>query len=71
MESPPGYYETPLTSVLLSRPEFREWLEKRTPMGRWGQPEELVGTAVYLASRASDFVSGQILYVDGGFTAAM
>ncbi|MBE7539943.1 MAG: SDR family oxidoreductase [Opitutaceae bacterium] len=67
----PGYFETELTKPLLDNPEFSEWLRRRTPAGRWAQPEELVGTAVYLASRASDFVNGQIIYVDGGLLAAI
>ncbi len=67
----PGYFVTPLTKVLQENREFDSWLKRRTPMARWGRVEELVGAAVYLASPASSFVSGQILYVDGGFTAAM
>jgi len=67
----PGYFATPLTEVLRQDAQFDGWLKGRTPMGRWGNVEELVGAAVFLASRASDFVTGQIIYVDGGFTAAM
>lgn len=67
----PGYFDTPLVAVLKQDEAFNRWLCGRTPMARWGQVEELVGTAVFLASRASDFVTGQIIYVDGGFTAAM
>ena len=67
----PGYFVTPLTKVLEENREFDSWLKTRTPMARWGRVEELVGAAVYLASPASSFVSGQIIYVDGGFTAAM
>jgi gluconate 5-dehydrogenase len=47
------------------------WIRGRTPAGRWGRPEELVGAAVFLASSASDFVNGQVLYVDGGLLAAL
>ena len=67
----PGYFATELTKPLVENPEFNAWVCKRTPAGRWGQPEELVGAAVFLASRASDFVNGQILYVDGGMLAAV
>jgi NAD(P)-dependent dehydrogenase (short-subunit alcohol dehydrogenase family) len=65
----PTYFETPLVAALRNDPERYRFLVERTPMGRFGQPEELVGTVVYLASRASDFVTGQTLYVDGGWTA--
>jgi NAD(P)-dependent dehydrogenase (short-subunit alcohol dehydrogenase family) len=64
----PTYFETPLVAPLLGDPERTRFIRERTPMGRWGQPEELQGTAVYLASRASDFVTGQTVFVDGGWT---
>jgi NAD(P)-dependent dehydrogenase (short-subunit alcohol dehydrogenase family) len=64
----PTYFETPLVAALRDDPERFRFINERTPMGRWGQPEELEGTVVYLASRASDFVTGQTLYVDGGWT---
>jgi gluconate 5-dehydrogenase len=67
----PGYLVTELNQPLLENQEFNAWVCKRTPAGRWGQPEELVGAAVFLASRASDFVNGQILTVDGGMLAAL
>jgi gluconate 5-dehydrogenase len=67
----PGYFATELTKPLVENPEFNAWVCQRTPAGRWGRPEELLGTAVFLASRASDFVNGQILYVDGGMLAAL
>jgi gluconate 5-dehydrogenase len=67
----PGYFETELTRPLRENAEFDQWIRRRTPAGRWGKPEELVGTAVYLASPASDFVNGQIIYVDGGLLAAI
>jgi gluconate 5-dehydrogenase len=67
----PGYMLTELTKPLADNPEFSRWLLARTPAGRWGVPEELVGAAVFLASRASDFVNGQIIYVDGGILAAL
>lgn len=67
----PGYFATDLTKPLMENPEFNRWICDRTPAGRWGRPEELVGTAVFLASRASDFVNGQIIYVDGGLLASI
>lgn len=67
----PGYFDTPLNAALVSDPEFSAWLEKRTPAGRWGDVEELVGACIFLASDASTFVNGHTLYVDGGITACL
>jgi len=67
----PGYFRTPLNQALVDDPEFTAWLEKRTPAGRWGDVEELVGACVFLASNASSFVNGHTLYVDGGITASL
>ena len=67
----PGYIRTELNEALVQNVEFSAWLEKRTPMGRWADPEELGGAAVFLSSEASRFVNGHILYVDGGFTATV
>ncbi|KXF75071.1 gluconate 5-dehydrogenase [Paramesorhizobium deserti] len=67
----PGYFKTPLNQALVDNPEFTAWLEKRTPAGRWGNVEELVGAAVFLAGDASSFVNGQVLHVDGGMTASV
>ncbi|WP_027053931.1 SDR family oxidoreductase [Mesorhizobium erdmanii] len=67
----PGYFDTPLNAALVADPAFTAWLEKRTPAGRWGKVEELVGACVFLASDASSFVNGHILYVDGGITASI
>lgn len=64
----PTYFETPLVATLRNDPERFRFINERTPMGRWGQPEELAGTLVWLASAASDFVTGQTIYVDGGWT---
>ncbi len=64
----PTYFETPLVAALRNDPERFRFINERTPMGRWGQPEELEGTIVWLASPASDFVTGQTIYVDGGWT---
>jgi gluconate 5-dehydrogenase len=67
----PGYFVTELNKALVANVEFNQWICGRTPAGRWGQPEELAGAAIFLASRASDFVNGQILTVDGGLLAAL
>jgi gluconate 5-dehydrogenase len=67
----PGYLTTDLTRVLQEDPEFDAWLRQRVPAGRWGKPEELAGAIVFFASAASDFVNGQILYVDGGLLAVV
>jgi gluconate 5-dehydrogenase len=67
----PGYFDTALTAALVADQEFSEWVERRTPAGRWGRVEDLVGAAVFLSSRASDFVNGQVLFVDGGMTAVV
>ncbi|MFT3670896.1 SDR family oxidoreductase [Aestuariivirga sp.] len=67
----PGYFKTPLNQALVDNPEFSSWLEKRTPAGRWGTVDELIGAAVFLASPASSFVNGHMLYVDGGITAVL
>lgn len=67
----PGYFDTPLNAALVADPAFSAWLEKRTPAGRWGKVEELVGACIFLASDASSFVNGHVLYVDGGITASL
>ena len=67
----PGYFDTPLNAALVADTEFSAWLEKRTPAGRWGRVEELVGACVFLASDAGSFVNGHTLYVDGGITASL
>ena len=67
----PGYFETELTAPLVADPAFSDWLCRRTPAGRWGKVEELAGAAIFLASGASDFVNGQIIYVDGGLTSVV
>ncbi|RUT82841.1 MULTISPECIES: SDR family oxidoreductase [unclassified Mesorhizobium] len=67
----PGYFRTEMNQALVDNPEFSAWLEKRTPAGRWGAVDELIGAAVFLASDASSFVNGHTLYVDGGMTASV
>ncbi|PID60567.1 MAG: gluconate 5-dehydrogenase [Gammaproteobacteria bacterium] len=67
----PGYFVTELTAALVDDREFSAWVENRTPAGRWGEVDELIGGAVFLASDASSFVNGHILYVDGGMSAVV
>ena len=67
----PGYFKTDLTRKLLDNPEFDAWVKQEVPLQRWGDPEELIGTAIYLASRASDYVNGFTIYVDGGWRASL
>jgi gluconate 5-dehydrogenase len=67
----PGYIATELNRALLDDPKFDAWVKGRTPSGRWGRPEDLVGVTVFLASAASDYVNGQIVYVDGGLLAVL
>jgi gluconate 5-dehydrogenase len=67
----PGYFITELTQALADNETFSSWLCARTPAGRWGRVSELIGTAIFLASSASDFVNGQVVYVDGGLTSCV
>jgi gluconate 5-dehydrogenase len=67
----PGYIHTEMNSALVDNPEFDRWVKASNPSRRWGKPDELIGTAVYLSSHASDYVSGQIIYVDGGWLATL
>ena len=67
----PGYFETDLTAALVADEEFSSWVRHRTPAGRWGQPEDLLGALIFLSSDASAFVNGQILYVDGGMSSVL
>ncbi len=67
----PGYFATEMNKALVENKEFSDWLCKRTPAGRWGNVDELCGAAVFLASKASTFVNGQIIYVDGGLTSSV
>lgn len=67
----PGYFKTEMNHNLIENPEFSAWVCKRTPAGHWGEPDDLKGPVTFLASSASDYVNGQILYVDGGLLAAI
>jgi len=67
----PGYFATEMNRALIDNAEFNAWVCKRTPAGRWGQPDELAGLAVFLASGASDYMTGQMLIMDGGMSVAL
>lgn len=67
----PGYMLTDMNEALIADPDFDAWVKARTPARRWGKPEELIGVAVFLASPASDYVNGQIIYVDGGMISVL
>ncbi len=67
----PGYFKTEMTKALYEDPEFDQWLCNRTPSNRWGKPEELLGALLYLSSDASNYVNGQMFYVDGGLLATI
>ena len=67
----PGYIATEMTKPLMNDAKFDAWVKGRTPSGRWGNPDDLIGVTVFLASPASDYVNGQIIYVDGGLLAVM
>ena len=67
----PGYFATEMNRALIDNPEFDAWVKKRTPAGRWGQPDEIAGLAVFLASSAADYITGQLLVIDGGMSVAL
>jgi gluconate 5-dehydrogenase len=67
----PGYILTDMNEALVNNPQFDAWVKASNPAGRWGKPEELVGAAVFLASAASNYVNGQIIYVDGGWLSVL
>jgi gluconate 5-dehydrogenase len=67
----PGYFATEMNTALLQDQSFTAWVEQRTPLGRWAQPEELGGAVVFLASRAGAYVNGHVLAVDGGLSVTL
>lgn len=67
----PGYFATEMTKPLVDDQNFSDWVKQRTPAQRWGNPQELIGAAIFLASEASSFVNGQVIYVDGGILAGL
>lgn len=67
----PGYILTDMNQALVDNPAFDAWVKSSNPAERWGRPDELVGTAIYLASAASNYVNGQIIYVDGGWLSVL
>jgi gluconate 5-dehydrogenase len=67
----PGYFITDMTRSLADDPKFDAWVKGRTPAGRWGDPAELLGAAMFLSSNSSSFVNGQVLYVDGGMSSVL
>ena len=67
----PGFFVTDMNTALVENPEFKSWIEKRVPMGRWADPKELGGAAVFLASKAGSYVNGHLLTVDGGLVTSV
>lgn len=67
----PGYILTDMNTALIEDKQFDNWVKDSNPSQRWGRPEELIGTAVFLSSKASDYINGQIIYVDGGWLAVL
>jgi gluconate 5-dehydrogenase len=67
----PGYFATEMNRALIDNAEFNSWVCKRTPAGRWGEPDELAGLAVFLASSGSNYITGQMFVIDGGMSVAL
>jgi len=67
----PGYIETDLTKKLVEDPQFDGWVKSEVPLGRWGRPEDIVGTTIFLGASASDYINGFTVYVDGGWQACL
>ena len=67
----PGYFLTDLTKPLADEPKFDAWVKQEVPLQRWGDPAELIGAAIFLASKASSYINGQTIYVDGGWLASL
>ncbi|CAG9295266.1 SDR family oxidoreductase [Celerinatantimonas diazotrophica] len=67
----PGYILTDMNTALIEDKDFDKWVKSSNPSQRWGDPEELIGTAIFLSSKASDYINGQLIYVDGGWLAVL
>lgn len=67
----PGYFVTDLTRPLVEDPEFDAWVKDNVPLGRWGDPSELVGTAIFLSSPASSYITGRVISIDGGWRSSL
>lgn len=67
----PGYISTDMTRVLEADPSFDSWVKNEVPLGRWGKPDDLIGTAIFLGASASDYINGFTIYVDGGWQASL
>ena len=67
----PGYFATEMNRALLDNPTFDAWVKQRTPARRWGEPDEIAGLAVFLASGAADYITGQMIMIDGGMSVAL
>lgn len=67
----PGYIQTDMNKALVEDPDFDRWVKSSNPSQRWGDPKDLIGTAIFLSSSASDYINGQIIYVDGGWLAVL
>jgi gluconate 5-dehydrogenase len=65
----PGYIDTDLNTPLIQNPEFDAWVKRRCPLGRWGTPNDIAWPVVFLCSKAADFITGQVIYADGGWLA--
>jgi gluconate 5-dehydrogenase len=67
----PGYFATEMNRALLDDPKFDSWVKQRTPAGRWGEPDEIAGLAVFLASPAANYITGQLIMIDGGMSVSL
>jgi gluconate 5-dehydrogenase len=67
----PGYFATEMNRALLDDPKFDAWVKQRTPAGRWGEPDEIAGLAVFLASPAANYITGQVIMIDGGMSVSL
>jgi gluconate 5-dehydrogenase len=67
----PGYFATEMNRALLDNPAFDAWVKGRTPAGRWGEPDEIAGLAIFLASSAANYITGQMVMIDGGMSVSL